>query len=154
MRINGLTLPNSFVDAVREGTLKREVGCWWLKGKTDAYGDALETELAEVYATQGRIRRATAELSIYWARNEIYGVDSSDEANKPGFIPDILDFSKIIAFGISADGAPFCFDYREGKVGPSVIWWDDVYWRRIAPNFYDFVCLFDLQRQSTRRRST
>ncbi len=63
----------------------------------------------------------------------------------PGAIPDIVDFRGVVCFGMSGDGAPFCFDSRERGTEPRVIWWDDVYWRVVAPDFASFLPLFDLQ---------
>ncbi|MBL8019919.1 MAG: SMI1/KNR4 family protein [Leptospirales bacterium] len=57
-------------------------------------------------------------------------------------IPDIVDFTHIVCFGTSGDGAPFCLDYRQDSSKPSVLWWDDIYWRRIAPDVDSFLELF------------
>lgn len=86
-----------------------------------------------------------AELPKHFAPDGFYG-EPSVEADAPGYIPDIVDFSKIVCFGISGDGAPFCFDFRDNESNPSVIWWDDVYWRRVAPDFASFLELFDISR--------
>ena len=76
-----------------------------------------------------------------------YG-EPSEWQNEPRFIPDIVDFSKIVCFGMSADGAPFCFDFRDNLEQPSVIWWADAYWRRVAPDFDSFVALLDLDKDA------
>ena len=143
MEINGLKLPPSFLNAIREGIFHKEVGSWSLKRDVDAYGNPLETELAEVYGSKEKIIQATAELNQHWKSDGCYG-EPSEWSNAPSFIPDIIDFSKIVNFGMSADGAPFCFDFRDNVENPSVIWWADVYWKRIAPDFEAFVELFDL----------
>ena len=54
-----------------------------------------------------------------------------------------------MCFGMSGDGAPFCFDSRERGTEPRVIWWDDVYWRVVAPDFASFLSLLDLQDDSS-----
>ncbi|HEY1108098.1 MAG TPA: SMI1/KNR4 family protein [Opitutaceae bacterium] len=105
----------------------------------------METELGEVYATQEAIEEATRGLPTgfepeYAEADEQAG---GDEA-RPGGIAYIRDFSRIVCFAISGDGAPFCLDYRESLEQPAVIWWDDIYWRKIAPDFAAFVGLFDL----------
>ena len=143
MKINGLNLPDSFLSAAREGIFHREVGSWPLKRNVDAFGNPLETELSEVYGSKERILEATAELGADWKPDGYYG-ESGEEENEPGFIPDITDFSKVVCFGMSGDGAPFCFDFRDSEESPSVIWWADAYWKRIAPDFETFVGLFDL----------
>ena len=68
-------------------------------------------------------------------------------SREPGFISYITDFSEIVCFGMDGSGAYFCFDFREDKNKPSVIWWSDVYWRRIAPDFEAFVRLFGEDRK-------
>src|SRR5688572_4429467 len=141
MIIEGLRLPEAFVQAVRQGKLKREIGSWPLKEDVDAYGNPLETELGYVYEDEMTIAQETAELPQHFQPDGCYGTDEC--ANEPGFVRDITDFSNIVCFGIAGDGAPFCFDFREDRHEPSIIWWDDVYWRRIAPNFEAFLNLFD-----------
>jgi hypothetical protein len=69
-------------------------------------------------------------------------------SDAPGFIPYIFDFSHILTFANSGDGALFCFDYRDHDVKPSIIWWDDAYWRRVAPSFKEFLSLFDVKQNA------
>ena len=144
MKINGLNLPSLFVDTISEGRLKREIGSWKLIRDIDAFGNPLETSLGEVFDTYERIRKETDELPTGFKADGYYGEPALD-LEGPGAIPDILDFSKILCFAISGDGSPFCFDYRENIDEPSVIWWDDVYWRRVAQNFGSFLALFSLE---------
>src|SRR5712664_184955 len=122
MEINGLRLPASFVNAIRKGIFHRTIGSWPLKRQLDAYRNPLETELADVYGDKERIIGATKELSDHWKPDGCYG-EPGEWDNVPGFIPDIVDFSKVVCFGMSADGAPFCFDFRDNGESPSVIWW-------------------------------
>lgn len=143
MIINNLKLPISFVETLQKETLRRNIGCWDLREEVDAYGNHLESDLGELYETEDALIRETNLLPKGFEPNSYYG-EPSESQDEPGFIPDIVDFSKIICFGISGDGAPFCFDYRDNLNEPSIIWWDDVYWRRIAPDFDSFLVLFDL----------
>ena len=145
MEINGLKLPHLFVEAIREGMLRRDIGSWELRDDVDAYGNPLESDLKGVYEDVETIARETEELPEYYAPDGFYG-EPSEWENTPGYIPDIVDFSKIVCFGISGDGAPFCFDFRDDESNPSIIWWDDAYWRRVAPDFASFLKLFDLGR--------
>jgi hypothetical protein len=140
--INGHRLPDAFVRAVASGSL-REVGSWRLRSDRDCFGQPLETEIAEVYSTSKTIKRETAELPDGFEPNDTYG-ESLPELAGPGAIPDIVDFSGVVCFGMSGDGAPFCFDFRDGGAEPKVIWWDDVYWRVIAPDFASFLRLFEV----------
>jgi hypothetical protein len=144
MTINGHQLPDAFLEAIRSGVLKREVGAWELRSECDAFGQPLETELAEVFDTADAIASATEELPEGFEANDAYG-ESLTETYGPSAIPDILDFSDIVCFGMAADGAPFCFDFRDAQLDPRVIWWDDVYWRVVAPNFAGFLALFDFE---------
>jgi hypothetical protein len=143
MIVNGHQLPAAFLEAVASGSLRREVGSWRLQSERDAFGRPLETELAEVYDTPEAIARATADLPAGFEPNGVYG-ESLPEMAGPGAIPDIVDFGGALCFGISGEGAPFCFDYRAGGAKPCVIWWDDVYWRVVAPDFASFLSLFEL----------
>ncbi len=147
MKINGFDLPPLFVDAISVGRLKREIGCLDLIQNIDAYGNPLETDLGEVFYTFERLKKETDKLPTGFEPDGHYGEPTPD-LEGPGVIPDILGFSKVVCFAISGDGSPFCFDYRESNDIPSVIWWDDVYWRQIAPNFKSFLSLFNLEESS------
>ncbi len=120
MEINGLKLPNSFVEAIHNSTLRREIGSWLLREEVDAYGNKLESELGEIYETQDALIRETNLLPKHFAPDGYYG-EPSEWQNEPGFIPDIVDFSEIVCFGMSGDGAPFCFDYRDNLVPPTAL---------------------------------
>lgn len=144
MIVNSLKIPISFVEMIRKGTLRRKIGGWNLRQEIDAFGNHFESELSQIFENKEEIVRETNLLSNNFESDDFYGEEGSESKNSPGFIPDIIDFSKIICFGISGDGAPFCFDYRDNSEEPNVIWWDDVYWRRIAPDFISFIELFDL----------
>jgi hypothetical protein len=144
MKINGFDLPLLFLDAISSGRLKREVGSWDLAKNIDAYGNPLETELGEVFDTYEMLQKETDALSEGFEADGTYGEPATD-LEGPGAIHDIIDFSQIVCFAISGDGSPFCFDYRESVDSPTVIWWDDVYWRRLAPSFEKFIELFNVR---------
>ena len=143
MKINGLKLPDLFVQDAREGKFQREFGSWQLKENVDAFGNHLEADIGQVYIEADLIIRETKNLPKYFAPDGFYGEPDEDCEKKPGFIPDIIDFSKIICFAISGDGSCFCFDFRDDKDNPSIIWWDDIYWRQISPDYETFVILFN-----------
>jgi hypothetical protein len=144
MTVNGHRLPGAFTQAVATGLLRREAGSWHLRSNRDAFGHRLEAELAEVYDTPAALERETAGLPAGFEPNGTYG-ESLPEMAGSGAIPDIVDFAGVVCFGMASDGAPFCFDFREGTAEPRVLWWDDVYWRVVAPDFSSFLSLFDLQ---------
>lgn len=147
MIINGLKLPESFVKAINSSLFYREVGSWELKQNRDFFGNFLETELGYVYSDLDEIKKHTDEQQKYFPSEYAFEDDSEEEyKNRSEYVPYILDFSKIVEFGISGDGAPFCFDFRENLQEPSIIWWDDVYWRKIAPSFDTFIKLFNLDK--------
>lgn len=142
MEINCLKLPPLFVQAILSGQLKRAAGSWQLKTPLDFYGNRLETEIGNVFDDEKTIFIETERLLEHFVVDGCYGDDSYEQ--EPGFIPDVTDFSRVVHFGVSGDGSPFCFDFRENEEEPSVIWWDDVYWRKLAPSFQAFLDLFQI----------
>jgi hypothetical protein len=142
MIVSGHKIPDLLCRMLTDGSLSRPVGSWPLREPRDCYGHHLETELGEVHATQGAMERATQKLPAGFPPEE--ALEPDDFASEPGHIPYITDFRDIIEFAIAGDGSPFCLDYRNSTAEPSIIWWDDVYWRRLARSFDDFISLFDL----------
>jgi hypothetical protein len=105
----------------------------------------LEAELGQIYETAEQIQRESALLTKHFQAGL---ADMPDEfVSAPGFISYIADFERILTFAIAGDGAPYCFDYRE-STDPSIIWWDDAYWRRVAPSFCTFLSLFHVERNA------
>jgi hypothetical protein len=146
MQIRGLVFPSQFVRFIQSGSLRRDQGSWPLRDGRDAYGNPCEAELGEVYKTIGTIQRESDLLPRHFPPE--FANFPDEFVSEPRFIPYITDFGQILAFGIAGDGAPFCFDYRGATVEPSIIWWDDAFWRRIAPSFASFTTLFDLERSA------
>lgn len=143
MRVRGCKLPGALIEALKSGRLERSVGSWELREGRDAEGNPLETELGVVHRTAAAMARATADLSDDFASDGVYGTSTPDLAG-PGAIPDILDFRGVVCFAEAGDGSPFCLDYRASADRPRVIWWDDVYWRVVAPDVEQFLALFKL----------
>jgi hypothetical protein len=135
-------LPKLFVEMCESDKFSRETGSWDLINDIDAYGNPLETDLGTVYATKGEIIDESAMLPQHFRSDGYYGTPTPDEQTLPGYISDILDFSGIVCFGTAGSGEQFCLDYRDDSGSPSVIMWDDNYWRRISPDFESFVKLF------------
>lgn len=135
-------IPDALVRAIRSGRLERSIGSWELRENRDCDGRPLETELSEVYRTAAQMARASAELVEDFVADGCYG--NPDDVVDPKSIPDILDFRDIVCFGEAGDGSPFCLDYRESRTRPRVIWWDDAYWRVVAPDIESFLSLFVL----------
>lgn len=143
MQINGHSLPESFVAAVKSRGLCRKVGSWALKDSVDSFGNKFEAELGRVFSSEEEISLETAKLNKFFQSDGCYG-EESEYSEEPGFIRDITDFSDIVAFAISGDGAPFCFDYRNDMNQPEIIWWDDVYWRKVSDDYDEFIALFEI----------
>ncbi len=143
MDINGLNLPDAFVHAVTQDMFGGRERLRPRNG-VDTSGYALLVDLAEVYQEQATLMQATLRVAVGFELDDWYGARTPDA---PGSIPDIVDFSQIVCFGSSAEGEPFCFDFRNDTVNPSVICWDGdaLSWRRIAPDFEAFLRLFGLQ---------
>lgn len=112
-----------------------------LINEQDAFNETLETELAQVYVSESQLREKSEALKQDFVCDGYYG-EPGDVSDEPGAIADITDFSNIICFGMAGDGSPFCFDYRDDRKHPSVIWWEDDHWRKIADSFEDFIALF------------
>jgi len=146
MRVRGLTLPSEFLSCVERGLLRRERGSWPLRFGRDAFGNSWESELGEVYETIDKIERQSDLLPKHFAPD--FADIPETFSDQPGFIPYITDFSRILVFAVAGDGAPFCFDYRERSDQPSVIWWEDAYWHRVAPDFRTFLDLFDVNQNA------
>ena len=141
MQINGMDLPVEYIafaaryrDAAGFCNLR-------LKEELDSFGRVLQTELAHIYTDAVELTARTAQLGAYFVCDGCYGEPGSGSAG-PGAMPDIVDFTGIICFGMAGDGSPFCFDFRGARSAPSVIVWDDDYWRTIANSFEDFLLLF------------
>lgn len=144
MTINALILPSAFVEALRQKRFIRTRGSWELLEGKDAWGNPLEAGLGEVFDSEERITQETERLMRDFPSNPselFYGPDPSE--NEPGFIPPLTDFSKVICFGVSGEDDPFCLDFRTDPKSPEIIWWEDTYWRRIAPDWTSFMALFD-----------
>jgi len=161
MIVNGLQLPASFQEFVG----KHPSRVWDLKENLDAYDQPLVDRWGRPYPIQflpygtlEQIEKATALIVRSFLRlvdlskidPERHAMVKADlEAVRSGFLPAFFDFSQIIQFGSSPTLAPFCFDFRENLEEPSVIHMPmgEIRWRRIAPNFETFICLFEPHEQ-------
>jgi hypothetical protein len=143
MIVKAFKLPEPFLRMAPHIPSNHLMG-WELKDYVDAYGNPFESELTEFYPDQVSILRATDELPKYFQPDGEYGEPGSPGEKEPGFIPDVVDFSKILCFGVDGGDAPFCLDYRDDVENPSVIYWADAWWRRVAPDFASFIALYDV----------
>ncbi len=142
IEIAGLRVPAAFLRAVSAGLNSQGVVLRPHNG-VDAYGHPLMLGLAQVYQEPMALARATLRIAIGFEADAWYGARLPASA---GAIPDIVEFSRILCFGSSSDGEPFCFDFRDDAVHPSVICWDGdaLSWRRIAPDVESFLRIFGL----------
>ena len=140
IEIAGLRVPAAFLRAVSAALNSQGVVLRPYNG-VDAYGHPLMLGLAQVYQEPMALARATLRVAIGFEADAWYGARLPASA---GAIPDIVDFSRILCFGSSSDGEPFCFDFRDDAVHPSVICWDGdaLSWRRIAPDVESFLRIF------------
>ena len=140
IEIAGLRVPPAFLRAVSAG-LNPPGTVLFPRSGVDAYGHPLMLGLAHVYQDPMALARATLRVAIGFKADAWYGARLPGSA---GAIPDIVDFSRILCFGSSSDGEPFCFDFRDDAVHPSVICWDGeaLSWRRIAPDVETFLRIF------------
>lgn len=170
MTVNGLKLPDAFVALIDrpepivwwnpKGGDERwifrggEGGFYWVPEGTHDHHDYLD--VLQLIASVETIIEKTNLLP--WAffvddyTPEEIAEWNADYDHVAGFIPFITDFSGIIQFGYAGDGAAYCFDYRENADEPSVIHWNDAYWRRMAPNFQTFIGWFEPHNLDRARR--
>jgi hypothetical protein len=164
MTVNGLRLPDAFValidrpEPLTDWVLKGGDQAWIYKGGEGGLywipsGDAFDSadplwclstyrfkSLAEIEEATGKLP-VTFHVAEYTAE-EIAEWDA-EYAHLPGFLPFISDFSRIVYFCDNGMAEALCFDYRQNPDEPSVIHWDEAYWRRFAPNFDYFISLFE-----------
>jgi hypothetical protein len=144
MRVNDLAIPAPLALAIRSGKLIRSAGSWQLLRGVDAYGNRLETELGSVAGTAEQMAEATALLPEQFSPDGCHGAASGTDG-PAGAVDDIVDFTHLVCFAWAGDGSPFCMDYRADPGNPSVVWWDDDHWRRLAPDVQAFLALFRIQ---------
>jgi hypothetical protein len=142
MVVNGLTLPATFEQVISQVDVTRH---WELKEYEDAYGDYWMTDF-ELWTDLETMHQWTNWLPN-WLKIDRLTQEETDKrdaeaARCTGFIPFITDFAQIVQFGRNGSGDPFCFDFREDPQEPSIIFWDEYYWRLVAPNFETFITLF------------
>ena len=143
IEIAGLRVPAASLRAVSEG-LNSQGAVLRPHSGVDAYGHPLMLDLAQVYQEPMALAQATLRVAIGFEADAWYGARLPASA---GAIPDIVDFSRILCFASSSEGEPFCLDFRDDALHPSVICWDGdaLSWRRIAPDVETFLRLFGLQ---------
>jgi hypothetical protein len=113
--------------------------------ESDSFGNDLQTEIALVLTDARKIVERSNGLAKEYAADPSYGTDNRQQDDFAN-LSDILDFSEVIAFAESADGSPFCLDFRRTKNEPSVIWWDDDHWRYVAQSIDQFIELFEAKK--------
>ena len=102
-----------------------------------AKSSPVETELTKIIVDKNQMVEWSEKLEAHFLL-----ADDQDVHPSPNAIPEISDFSNIVVFAESADGMPFCFDFRNNEKTPSIIWWDDDHWVRISNNLSEFINLF------------
>lgn len=147
IEINGLKLPTNFVEDLQNGRLHVSVGSHQLRKEKNAWDEPLETELGWVFEDVNQIQKETDKLPEGYTFLSVEEVEDYTKlfGVQPGEIAYFWDFSKVVCFAMAGDGAPFCFDFRDNEEEPSVIWWADDHWQRIAPNYETFMGLFEIQ---------
>jgi hypothetical protein len=143
MTVNGLKLPDSFVTLIDR---PQPLDYWVLKGDVDAYGHKFLQDLI-LLDSLAKIEEETIRLPISfhiadYTPEEIAEANAED-ARLPGWIPFITDFSKVVYFGRTPSGEAYCFDFRDNRDEPSIIYWDDGHWVRVAPDFDTLMSLFE-----------
>lgn len=109
-----------------------------LAGATARSGGTWEMTFGRLYLTEEAIRSSTQRMAQAFLSDCYYG----DRPERAPYLADISDFSAIVCFGEDDEGAPFCFDYRNGSVEPTIVHWDGYAWLMVAKSFEEFVGLF------------
>jgi hypothetical protein len=161
MTVNGLKLPDAFVALidrpkplgwwVAKGDPRRWIyrggkdGVYWVpEGTPDHYNWLDDLRLIERVAwVEYQTNRLPDAFHIAEYTSEVIAKWDAVWGNRPGFIPLITDFSRIVQFGEDGESAAYCFDYRDNPDEPSIIHWNDGYWRRFAPNFDTLISWFE-----------
>lgn len=140
MEIDGLLIPDVFVQSA-QAVLIPEGDSLQPRDGVDAYGYPLALSLTHIYYRPADVLRATIRAAIGFEPDAWYGARTPKGA---GAIADVVDFSRVLCFGSSAEGEPFCFDFRNDSEHPSVICWDGdaLIWRRIAADVESFLRIF------------
>jgi SMI1/KNR4 family protein SUKH-1 len=151
MEVNGLKLPDAFVKlckAIASGEqpvypprqYDQETSVWMLKEEVDAYGNHFGMDGLDLFCDVETIASETTQLAQVFPPE-----NSADDlfADSPGFIPWILDFSRIVWIGYMGERDPICLNYHDDPKEPSIIYFEDTHWRRVAPNFRSFMDLFE-----------
>jgi hypothetical protein len=94
----------------------------------------IATELSKLITNKNEMLKWQDKLVTYFSATE------NNDENCCALKVDY--FSQIIVFAESADGMPFCFDYRSSETAPTIIWWDDNCWVRICDSQDAFIALF------------
>lgn len=141
MKVKDLVLPDAYSTLSSRHQASGGFCNLRLKDEQDSFGNGLETELAQIYASESELTEKSQKFKEDFVADGCYG-EPGPLSDGPGAIADITDFLKVVCFGMAGDGSPFCFDFRDSRKSPSVIWWDDDYWRKISDNFDDFIALF------------
>ena len=145
MLVNGFKLPNAFLQ-LSQALERGGTSLFLLKEQVDVYGNRFEGGL-HLWTADEASRSGTDWLAEHYGTDRMSPEEiqtlNDDTADDPGMIPYLSDFSKIVCFGEEIGMSdPFCFDFRENLQEPSIICVDDWYWRRVAPNFEEFIGLY------------
>lgn len=143
MVVNGFRLPAAFVqlcEAIRREEMPAE---WALKDSVDASGHPWEVDDLRIISDQETIQSMTERLSKSFLHDDrSVQFPAGDYADGPGFMADFTGVSKFVMFGSSTTGETYAFDFGTDANDPSVAYYGEEYWRRVAPNFSAFMALF------------
>jgi SMI1-KNR4 cell-wall len=155
--VNGFELPAAFVqlcEAIERGEAPRE---WDLKENVDAYGEPWEVADLRIHCDPKEIQSDTDRLSKMFDEGRFqHGGEVPPDEVLPEPPPDgwpiahgciededFTGVANFVSFASATDGMVYCFDFGTDPKEPSVVYWEEGYWRRVAPNFETFMALFD-----------
>jgi hypothetical protein len=134
MVVNGFELPAAFIqlcEAIQQGEAPVE---WELKEDVDAYGQPWDPADLRFICEPERMQGFTERLSE--------GYLHENRFQNPGDIEDFTGVANFVEFARATDGDFYVFDFGRDLKEPSVVYWADGHWRRVAPNFDALMALF------------
>jgi hypothetical protein len=127
MEINGNKIPEIYLN---HRMTKNELDIIFKKST------GLSLDVAWFYTSEHDLQEATDQLKKHFPFDD--ALEDLSSKNGYEYLEYINDFTKIVSFAYSGDGAVYCFDFRSFLDKPSVIWWDDIAWLKLADTVEGF----------------
>jgi hypothetical protein len=135
--VEGLTVPPGFIRAVGQDM-------FIVPSCLNAYGNYWEPRVLHFELTSEVLTYRRAWFEENFASEQQWFTRFAAAADAWAVDPDFLlyptDFSRLLRVGVGG-GNPIYLDFREDDQTPRVIWWNGLYWRKLAPDIDAFLAL-------------